>query len=56
MIVGPWEELLFNKNRHGLEYNKDNNFHIPYYSKPIHFVSEGILDKKIEGFKNQCRS
>jgi hypothetical protein len=40
MIVRPWEESPFNKNRYGLDYNRGNNFDIPYYSKPFQFVSE----------------
>jgi hypothetical protein len=39
MIVKPWEEFLFNKNRHGLGYGKGNSFHILYYSEPVEFVS-----------------
>jgi hypothetical protein len=39
IIVRPWEELQFNKNQHGLGYEKDISFHIPNYSKPIQFVS-----------------
>jgi hypothetical protein len=39
MFVRPWEELSFNKNRHDLGYEKGNRFHIPYYSKPVKFVS-----------------
>jgi hypothetical protein len=36
MIVRPWEELQFNKNQHGLGYDKGNNFHISDYSKLVH--------------------
>ena len=43
-IVRPWEELQFKRNRHGLGYANDNNFHIPYYSKLVMFVSAGFLD------------
>jgi hypothetical protein len=39
--------MQFNKNRHGLGYDKDDNFHILDYSKPIKFVSGGFLDKEI---------
>jgi hypothetical protein len=48
MIVRPWEELQFNKNRHGLGYDKGNNFHIPDYSKPVQFVSAGFLDENLK--------
>ena len=43
MFFRPWEELSLKKNRHGLEYDKGNNFHIPDYSKPIQFVSAEFL-------------
>jgi hypothetical protein len=35
MFVKPWEELSFNKNQHGLRYDKANNFHILDYYEPI---------------------
>jgi hypothetical protein len=44
-IIRPWEELHFNRNRHGLGYENQNNFHIPNYSKPILFVSAGLLQE-----------
>jgi hypothetical protein len=42
-IVKPWEELKFNRNRHGLGYEKDIKFYIPNYSKPIQFVGADFL-------------
>ena len=45
-IIKPWEEIQSNRNRRGLGYVKDNdNLHIPDYSKPIQFVSAGLLDQ-----------
>jgi hypothetical protein len=44
-IIRPWEELHFNRNRHGLGYENQNSFHIPNYSKPILFVSVGFLQE-----------
>jgi hypothetical protein len=54
MVVRPWEELLFNKNRHGLGYDKGNNFHIPDYSKPVQFVSAGFLEE-VKNLGNKCQ-
>jgi hypothetical protein len=54
MFFRPWEELSFKKNRHGLGYDKGNNFHIPDYSKPIQFVSAGFLEE-IKNVDNKCR-
>jgi hypothetical protein len=48
MIFIPWEELQFNKNRHGLGYDKGNNFHILDYSKIVQFVSAGFLDENLK--------
>ena len=45
MFVRPWEELSFNKDRHGLGYDKNNTFHIPDYSKPIHFARSGFHEE-----------
>ena len=42
-IIRPWEELVHNKQRIGLGYDKDLSFHIPDYSKPIKFQSAGFL-------------
>ena len=36
-IIRPWEELVHNKHRTGLGYDKDVSFHIPDYTKPIIF-------------------
>jgi hypothetical protein len=44
-IIRPWEELHFNRNKHGLGYENQNSFHIPNYSKPILFVSIGFLQE-----------
>jgi hypothetical protein len=54
MVVRPWEELLFNKDRHGLGYDKGNNFHIPDYSKPVQFVSAGFLEE-VKNLGNKCQ-
>jgi len=43
-IIRPWEELVHNKHRTGLGYEKDVSFHIPDYSKPIQFQSIGFLE------------
>jgi hypothetical protein len=48
MIVIPGEELQFNKNQHGLRYEKGNNFHIPYYSKSVQFMSVGFFDENLK--------
>ena len=42
-IIKPWEELVHNKHKIGLGYEKDLSFHIPDYSKPIQFQSVGFL-------------
>ena len=42
-IIKPWEELVHNKHRIGLGYEKDVSFHIPDYLKPIQFQSVGFL-------------
>jgi hypothetical protein len=54
MIVRPWEELSFNKDRHGLGYDKGNNFHIPNYSKPIQSVSARFLEE-VTNLDNKCQ-
>ena len=42
-IIRPWEELVHNKHKTGLGYDKDVSFHIPDYSKPIQFQSYRFL-------------
>ena len=42
-IIRPWEELVHNKHRTGLGYDKDVTFHIPDYTKPIKFQSAGFM-------------
>jgi len=42
-IIRPWEQLVHNKHRTGLGYDKDLSFHIPDYSKPIQFQSAGFI-------------
>ena len=42
-IIRPWEELVHNKHKTGLGYDKDVSFHIPDYTKPIIFQSAGFL-------------
>ena len=42
-IIRPWEQLVHNKHRTSLGYDKDLSFHIPDYSKPIHFQSAGFI-------------
>jgi hypothetical protein len=54
MFVRPWEELSFNKDRHGLGYDKRNNFHIPDYSKPIQFVRAGFHEE-VKNITNKCQ-
>jgi hypothetical protein len=44
-IIRPWEEIKYNKNRIGLGYDKEVTFHIPNYSKPIKFQSDGFLQE-----------
>jgi hypothetical protein len=44
-IIRPWEEIIYNKNRTGLGYDKEVTFHIPDYSKPIQFQSVGFLQE-----------
>ena len=36
-IIRPWEELVHNKHRKRLGYEKELSFHISDYSKPIKF-------------------
>lgn len=43
LIIRPWEELVNNKHRIGLGYDKEASFHILDYSKPIQFQSVGFL-------------
>ena len=43
-IIRPWEQLVHNKHRTGLGYDKDLSFHIPDYAKPIQFQSAGFID------------
>ena len=42
-IIRPWEQLVHNKHRTGLGYDKDLSFHIPDYVKPIKFQSVGLI-------------
>ena len=42
-IIRPWEELVHNKHRTGLGYDKDVSFHILDYTKPIIFQSVEFL-------------
>ena len=42
-IIRPWEQLVHNKHRTGLGYDKDLSFHIPDYAKPIQFQSAGFI-------------
>lgn len=42
-IIKVWEELVHNKHKTGLGYDKDVSFHISDYSKPIQFHSAGFL-------------
>jgi hypothetical protein len=44
-IIRPWEEIIYNKNRTGLGYDKEVTFHIPDYSRPIKFQSVGFLQE-----------
>jgi len=43
LIIKPWEDLLHNKHRTSLGYDKDVSSHNPDYSKPIQFDSVGFL-------------
>jgi hypothetical protein len=54
MFVRPWEELSINKYRHGLGYDISNNFHIPNYSKPIHFVCSRFHEE-VKNITNKCQ-
>ena len=42
-IIRPWEELVHNKHKTGLGYDKELSFHILDYSNPIKFQSAGFL-------------
>ena len=42
-IIRPWEELIHNKHRTSLGYEKDVSFHILDYTKPIIFQSARSL-------------
>jgi hypothetical protein len=44
-IIRPWEEIIYNKNRTGLGYDKEVTFHILDYSRPIKFQSVGFLQE-----------
>jgi hypothetical protein len=44
-IIRPWEEIIYNKNRARLGYDKEVTFHILDYSKPIEFQSLGFLQE-----------
>jgi hypothetical protein len=44
-ITRPWEEIIYNNNRIGLGYDKEVTFHIPDYSRPIKFQSDGFLQE-----------
>ena len=46
-IIRTWEEIINNKHRTWLGYENDLTFHIPYYSKPIQFVSAGFLHENL---------
>ncbi|MCY6524899.1 hypothetical protein, partial [Actinobacillus pleuropneumoniae] len=43
LVIRHREELLHNKQKNGLGYDKDVSFHIPDYSNPIQFQSAGLL-------------
>ena len=42
-IIRPWEQLVHNKHKTGLGYDKDLSFHIPDYANPIQFQSAGFI-------------
>ena len=42
-IIRLWEQLVHNKHKTGLGYDKDLSFHIPDYAKPIQFQSVGFI-------------
>jgi len=42
-IIRSLEELVSNKHKIGLGYDKEVSFHIPDYSNPIQFQSVGFL-------------
>jgi hypothetical protein len=44
-IIRPWEEIIYNKNRTRLGYDKEVTFHNPDYSKPIKFQSFGFIQE-----------
>jgi hypothetical protein len=44
-IIRPWEEIKDNNHRAGIGYEKEVNFHIPYYTKPILFQSDGVIQE-----------
>ena len=44
-IIRHWEEIIYNKNRIGLGYDKEVTFHIPDYSRPIKFQSVGFMQE-----------
>jgi hypothetical protein len=44
-IIIPWEEIIYNKNRIGLGYDKEVTFHIPDYSRPIKLQSARFLQE-----------
>jgi len=52
-IIRPWEEIIYNKNRTGLGYDKEVTFHIPDYSRPIKFQSSWIPSRS---FNFTCSS
>lgn len=44
-IIKPWEELVNNKHKTSLGYEKDVSFHIPDYTKPIQFYRAIFLQE-----------
>jgi hypothetical protein len=44
-IIKPWEEIIYNKNRIGIGYDKEVTFHILDYSRPIKFQNVGFLQE-----------
>ena len=55
-VIRPWEEISFNKDRHGLGYNIENTFYVLDFSKPVQFVSVDFLENSQNHVKcNHCK-
>jgi len=52
-IIRPWEEIVPNKLKTGLGYDKKVLFFIRDYSKPIQFQSVGFLNESPSSYLHE---